>query len=389
MSATTGSMPVDRASPSSIAGSWSTATTGWPELGEGPGEPARPGAEVEHAARPPGGPRGWHRPRPAAAGRGRRRPGCRRGATSPRLTRWPGAGRRPPPPAAAGPRRRAPCRRRRRGAAPSAGRRHRPGPGTWMTTRVLPGRSRRRALSCSMALTSRSGAAARSKRTWRTVSGPASTRGIGRRVGDDAGAGLVRHGRLLAARRRSRRWRRPARGTSGWARPGRCGAWPPAVGRRHRTPASRHRLGDGHGHRGRRRRPGSRTRARPRPAAGAGRPRRPPRSPAATSRAKASGPRAAASSQSDDEVGEERHLLALVVDPAGDEQDRRRRARSARGSSRTVRGKTTTSIEPWRSSTVTMAIVSWRLVMTVRRPVTMPPTTTRWPSSDSSRRSPE
>ncbi len=38
---------------------------------------------------------------------------------------------------------------------------------------------------------------------------------------------------------------------------------------------------------------------------------------------------------------------------------------------------------------VAMAIVSWRLVMTVRMPVTMPPTTTRCPSRDSSRRSPE
>ena len=34
-----------------------------------------------------------------------------------------------------------------------------------------------------------------------------------------------------------------------------------------------------------------------------------------------------------------------------------------------------------------MAMVALALVMTVRTPVTIPPTTTRWPSSDSSRRS--
>ena len=35
------------------------------------------------------------------------------------------------------------------------------------------------------------------------------------------------------------------------------------------------------------------------------------------------------------------------------------------------------------------AIVALAFVMTVRRPVTMPPMTTRWASSDSSPRSPE
>ena len=53
------------------------------------------------------------------------------------------------------------------------------------------------------------------------------------------------------------------------------------------------------------------------------------------------------------------------------------------------RGKTTTSIVPCRSSIVAIAICSFFLVMTVRTPVTMAPTTTRCPSSDSSLRSPE
>ena len=53
------------------------------------------------------------------------------------------------------------------------------------------------------------------------------------------------------------------------------------------------------------------------------------------------------------------------------------------------RGKTTTSIAPCRSSSVTTAIVAFAFVTTVRLPVTTPPTTTRCPSSDSSFRSPE
>ena len=36
-----------------------------------------------------------------------------------------------------------------------------------------------------------------------------------------------------------------------------------------------------------------------------------------------------------------------------------------------------------------MAIVDFDFVITIRIPVTMPPRTTRWPSSDSSLRSPE
>ena len=49
----------------------------------------------------------------------------------------------------------------------------------------------------------------------------------------------------------------------------------------------------------------------------------------------------------------------------------------------------TTSTEPWRSSSVATAIVERVFVITVRTPVTTPPTTTRWPSSDSSLSSPE
>ena len=90
----------------------------------------------------------------------------------------------------------------------------------------------------------------------------------------------------------------------------------------------------------------------------------------------------------DREVGEERDVLALVVDPAGDRAGSGRRSRSARVSSYR-RGKTTTSIAPWRSSRVTIAIVARAFVTTIRTPVTIPPTTTRCPSSDSSRRSPE
>ena len=53
-----------------------------------------------------------------------------------------------------------------------------------------------------------------------------------------------------------------------------------------------------------------------------------------------------------------------------------------------IRGKTTTSIVPWRSSSVAIPIVDFDFVITVRKPVTIPPITTRWPSSDSSFRSP-
>ena len=48
-----------------------------------------------------------------------------------------------------------------------------------------------------------------------------------------------------------------------------------------------------------------------------------------------------------------------------------------------------TSSVPWRSSTVATPIVCFDFVMIVRKPVTIPPTTTRCPSSDSSLKSPE
>ena len=69
-----------------------------------------------------------------------------------------------------------------------------------------------------------------------------------------------------------------------------------------------------------------------------------PRSPAATSRANASGPSSDRVVPRDHHVGEQRDLLAAVIDPPGDEQDRALLPDRLVVSYR--RGKTTTSIEP-------------------------------------------
>ena len=66
----------------------------------------------------------------------------------------------------------------------------------------------------------------------------------------------------------------------------------------------------------------------------------------------------------------------------------RRRARSA-GSSRTAAGRPRPRSSPGGPRASRRPSPRWRLVMTVRIPVTIPPTTTRCPSSASSLRSPE
>ena len=115
--------------------------------------------------------------------------------------------------------------------------------------------------------------------------------------------------------------------------------------------------------------------------------RPPPRplSPAATSWAIVAGPLAAASSQT--------HTASASSDASSPRWSTRpatsRIAPSAKVAPLVayIRGKTTTSTVPCRSSNVATAIVSLARVVTVRSPVTMPPSTTRCPSSDSSLRS--
>ena len=87
----------------------------------------------------------------------------------------------------------------------------------------------------------------------------------------------------------------------------------------------------------------------------------------------------------DRQVRQERDLLAAMVDPAGHEEDRA--LGPGRGGLSYIFGNTTTSIVPWRSSSVATPIVAFAFVITRRNPVTIPPMTTRWPSSDSSLRS--
>ena len=88
-----------------------------------------------------------------------------------------------------------------------------------------------------------------------------------------------------------------------------------------------------------------------------------------------------------DEVGQERDLLASVVDPATDQENCA--LLPGRPGLPWSFGKMTTSMDPCRSSRVATAIVDRDFVMMVRTPVTTPPMTTRWPSSVSSLSSPE
>ena len=218
-----------------------------------------------------------------------------------------------------------------------------------MTTRVAPGRSRRTALKVSIAPTTRSGGGTPGEADVEDRVRPGVDRGVGawRRprsaraprpgtgglvvlVGSRGDARRLRVGRDgLGRRDRRQRGARPQA-------PGRPTAPPP---RRGETKGTTGRVGAGDlpptGDRrppapGRPPRAAVRRSRTPLPAAVAvavaGRsgsaPAARPRSPAATSRANASGPGRGGVVPVDREVGQQRDLLAPVVDPPGDQQDR-------------------------------------------------------------------
>ena len=233
------------------------------------------------------------------------------------VRRWRAANRPGRRPAGAAPRRGARRHRPPRDGAPS---RRRRGPGTWMTTLVVPGRSRITARNASMAPTIRSDGTLPANRTCRVVPGPAS-------MGSSAVASATIRARASSgtdgsssvsgalSRRRPLTWtpvrlgRWPA-GLSGPAPPRlprraaarRTGRALPSRPRRRPIPSRRPvrpapaRPGPAAGHRSPPR--GARSHARCRCLGRGPEPRRPPRSPAATCRAKASSPAAAAASQS-------------------------------------------------------------------------------------------
>ena len=233
-------------------------------------------------------------------------------------------------------------------------------PGTWITTRVSPGRSRSTRLE---RLHRDDDPIARRDRGEPDVqdrerSGVDRARRRSRRRRSAPGPRRAR----TARRRSSGAWRHPAVSTwvetgsagaiGGRSRPGPVPAATPRARRTGRPGAAPDRRPSPRPDPGQRRRPARPVRRRPSgragsaataPAAGRSRAarttrsssrpparRRPPRSAAATWRANASGAGGRRVVPVDDQVGEQRDVLALVVDAPGDEQDRARRARSGR-----------------------------------------------------------
>src|SRR6476469_5932082 len=237
-----------------------------------------------------------------------------------------------------------------------------PGAGTWMTTRVAPGRASMSDLNASIASTSRSGAAADANRTWRTVSGPASSG-----ASDVAAATIVARASSGTAGSSSRSTASAERpGSVTYVGTGSAGAI------RGKVPPGSDRVGDTNATGpppdvGAPTATGTRS-GRPGPTGtGVRRTPRPPRSPAATSRANASGPFATASSQS-----ATTSARTETSSPLWSTRPATRRIAPSRQIGAVVsyrRGNTTTSIDPWRSSIVAMAIKACDFVTTIRTPV--------------------